>query len=97
MISDATLDLLEGAPEGEEDEEARIKREFKNSEILRMRFLKEAKKARLFLDDERTSDDIFHRYYKLHLGQFEWENDQIELDEEGYTIPKEDENLKAGY
>ncbi len=49
------------------------------------------------MNNKRTSDDIFHKYYKSHLGQFEWENNQIELNEEGYIIFKEDENLKTGY
>jgi len=37
VILDAILNLLEDISEGKEDKEIRIKREFKNSEILRIR------------------------------------------------------------
>ena len=97
MIPDIILDSLKGVSESEKNKKARIKREFKNLEILRIRPLQEAKKAKLFLNNKRTSDDIFHRYYKLYLGQFEWENDQIKFNKKSYAISKENENLKAGY
>ncbi len=68
VILNVTLNSLKNISEGEKDEEARIKREFKNLEILRIRLFQKAKKARLFLNNERTSNNIFHKYYKLYLG-----------------------------
>jgi len=68
VIPDVTLKPLKNISEGEKDKVIKIKREFKNLEILRIKPLQKTKKAKLFLNNKRTSDNIFYKYYKSHLN-----------------------------